>query len=74
MTVINLYNYAREDGGITISPIKPKNTECVLEYRLIADEGMILIKENIETFCIDVTTPEGWTEKPAPQEELNDEH
>lgn len=55
MKVRNLYRYKREDGGVTISPIKPVNTEYSEGwYRLIADEGK-LITDGVYTYsCIDV--------------------
>ena len=71
MTIINLYRYERDDGGATVSPVKPEDKEYTIEYRLIADEGMILVKDDIKTPCIDVVDPEGWTEEidPGPEPE-----
>ena len=61
MQKIILYKYVRDDGGVTVSPIKP---EC--EYtemtRLVADEGKLLSNGVIETSCADVETVEGWYE------------
>jgi hypothetical protein len=69
MQIINLYKYTREDGGTTVSPIKP-NCEYTEMYRLIADEGKVLVKGEIETTCADVESVEGWTEidDPNPSE------
>jgi hypothetical protein len=68
MQVITLYKYVRDDGGVTVSPIKP---EC--EYtemnRIIADEGKMLTNGSIETYCTDVESVEGWVEIDAPEEE-----
>ena len=38
MEIVNLYKYIRDDGGATVSPVKP-NAEYVEMFRLIADEG-----------------------------------
>lgn len=63
MQIIPLYRYARPDGGITVSPIKP---EGVYEdaFRLVADEGYILVNGDRNAVCIDVDSVEGWTEIP----------
>jgi hypothetical protein len=61
MQKIKLYKYIREDGGVTVSPIKP-NCEYTEMYRLIADEGKVLVNGEIETTCADVDSAEGWTE------------
>lgn len=61
MEIINLYKYTREDGGTTVSPVKP-NIEYTEMFRLIADEGKELINGDVRTPCIDVEHIEGWTE------------
>jgi hypothetical protein len=61
MQTINLYKYIREDGGTTISPVKP-DCEYTEMYRLVADEGKILVNGDILTYCTDVENPEGWSE------------
>lgn len=61
MKVKTLYKYTREDGGVTVSPEKP-NCEYTELYRLIADEGMELVKDDIHTYCIDTDNIEGWEE------------
>ena len=68
MTTKTLYKYKREDGGITVSPIKP-DCECEQLLRLIADEGKILTEGDTFAYCIDVDTAEGWTEVDAPKME-----
>lgn len=65
MQIVNLYKYIRNDGGTTISPIKP-NTEYTEMFRLIADEGKELMNGDIRTSCIDVESTEGWSEIDAP--------
>lgn len=61
MEKITLYRYEREGGGITVSPEKP-NCEYTELYRLIADEGMELVKDDVHTCCIDTDNAEGWEE------------
>ena len=65
MQIVNLYKYIRDDGGTTISPVKP-NTEYTEMFRLIADEGKELVNGDIRTSCIDVESTEGWSEIDAP--------
>lgn len=65
MQIINLYKYIRDDGGITVSPVKP-NIEYTEMFRLIADEGKELMNGDIRTSCIDVESIEGWSEIDAP--------
>lgn len=67
MKIITLYRYAREDGGITVSPIKP-DAEYTELVRLVADEGKSLTKDG-ETFygVIDQETAEGWYEVDTPE-------
>lgn len=65
MQIVNLYKYIRDDGGVTVSPIKP-NTEYTEMFRLIANEGKELMNGDIRTPCIDVETTEGWSEIDAP--------
>ena len=61
MEVKTLYKYNRENGGVTVSPEKPDG-EYTEMYRLIADEGMELVKGDIRTMCIDTDTTDGWEE------------
>lgn len=63
MTKIPLYQYTREDGGITVSPEKP-DKEYIPMVRLLADEGKILTNgKGIYSECIDVDTDYGWYEE-----------
>ena len=69
MQTITLYKYKRENGGITVSPVKP-NCEYTEMFRLVADEGKALTKDGEDlTICIDVESAEGWYEVDAPEEE-----
>lgn len=61
MQVVNLYKYIRDDGGVTVSPVKP-DIEYTEMFRLIADENKELVNGDARAFCIDVETTEGWTE------------
>lgn len=61
MQKITLYKYTRADGGITVSPIKP-DTEYTEMFRLVADEGKVLVNGDITTICTDVVSTEGWEE------------
>lgn len=69
MEIKTLYKYKREDGGTTVSPIKP-NCEYTELYRLIAAEGMELVKDDIHTCCVDTDNIEGWEEVELPEEEI----
>ena len=69
MQTITLYKYIREDGGVTVSPIKP-NSAYTEMYRLIADEGKVLTQDGINlAACIDTNTTEGWYEIDEPKDE-----
>lgn len=70
MQIITLYRYQRPDGGVTVSPAMPDGVEYTVKYRLIADDGKMLINGNIETICIDVDGTDGWSEIDAPEEEV----
>jgi hypothetical protein len=63
-----LYRYKREDGGITVSPIKP-DCEYTELHRLIADEGKVLTDGVTVTSCIDVDDAEGWAEIDEPEQD-----
>jgi hypothetical protein len=68
MQIIPLYEFEREDGGITVSPNKPE-CEYTEMYRLVADEGKLLANGVERTPCRDVESAEGWDEIDAPEEE-----
>ena len=61
MQIIKLYRYNRPDGGVTTSPVKP-DCDYTEKFRLIADEGMELVKGDIRTTCIDTDDADGWVE------------
>lgn len=62
MEIKTLYKYTRPDGGITVSPVKPKG-EYEENFRLIADEGMALTQDNVNYYgCVDVDSTDGWRE------------
>lgn len=70
MVVKTLYKYQREGGGVTVSPIKP-DCEYSEKYRLIADEGKLLVKDGHEpTPCIDTDDVDGWYEIEAESEKV----
>lgn len=68
MQTITLYRYTRPDGGVTNATIKPEGAYTV-RYRLIADEGMVLTNGTTTAACVDVDSPEGWTEIADPGEQ-----
>lgn len=68
MQIITLYKYERADGGITVSPTKPKG-EYTEMYRLVADEGKVLTDGETMTSCTDTTEVDKWQEVDAPEEE-----
>ena len=62
MQVMTIYKYIRENGGTTVSPIKP-NCEYAEMVRIIADEGKMLTQDGENfTACIDTDTVDGWYE------------
>ena len=62
MQIVTLYRYNRENGGVTVSPVKP-DTEYTEMVRLVADEGNVLTQDGENfTSCIDTDTAEGWYE------------
>ena len=68
MQTIKLYKYTRDNGGVTVSPVKPDcdYVECV---RLVSDEGMALTKDGVNlTSCVDTDSTDGWYEVEAKEE------
>lgn len=62
MKNITLYKFQRKDGGTTVSPHKP-NCEYTTSNRLVADEGMMLTKDNEHFYSvIDTDDIDGWRE------------
>lgn len=69
MQTITLYKYTREDGGVTVSPVKPEG-EYTEKYRLVADDGKMLTRDGVDLYaCVDVESVDGWYEVDAPEEE-----
>ena len=73
MQNVTLYKYTREDGGITVSPVKPEDTGYTTLSRLIADEGKELVKHpgsdgETRTICVDTDTPDEWIEEDTIEE------
>ena len=63
MQTITLYKYARSGGGVDVSPIKPETGEYETMYRLIVDDGNVLVNNSgDECTCIDTENPEEWQE------------
>lgn len=69
MQMITLYRYARPDGGVSTSPVKPDAADYTIKYRLIAEDGKALTDGATVTGCVDVESPDGWTEIDAPEDE-----
>ena len=75
MKIIPLYKYQRDDGGITISPIKPEGLDFEPMFRLVADEWKLLSKAGYtDTTCIDTDTTDGWYEVESHVERLEIEN
>lgn len=69
MEIKELYKYTREDGGTTVSPIKPE-CEYTLMYRVVAKDGYEVTLNSIDTYCcIDTVEKDGWYEVPAKEVE-----
>lgn len=68
MRTITLYRFERENGKTTISPDYPQDKPFTILYRLIADEGMELVKGDLIVPCIDTTDTSGWTERVVEEE------
>lgn len=63
MQIKTLYRYERKPDCVTVSTEKPLDVEYTETCRLIADEGKILFKDDVETFCVDADIVDGWEEK-----------
>lgn len=63
MKIIDLYRY-EENGAVIITPNKRNETDTPSRYRLIADEGAVLVNGDTETEVVDVMPDEVdlWTE------------
>lgn len=54
MNKINLYCYKEEDGSTTVTPVQRNENDVAVRYRLVADDGKILKKNDDLTFVVDV--------------------
>lgn len=61
MQIITVYRYIRNDGGTTVSTVKPE-VECEELYRVVADEGFVLTDGVKYTYCIDTAELFMWNE------------
>ena len=73
MKKVTLYRYTREDGGVTVTPNRPKTAGYTIKHRLIADEGMTLTNREIVESCIDGDSVDGWSEISDEMEEVVEE-
>lgn len=79
MQIIPMYRYARPDGGVSVSPVKP-DTEYAASYRIVADEGKAVTMDGVKTYsCVDTDTLDGWyevefidIEEPVDSDEVKD--
>lgn len=63
MQVITLYVFNREDGGVTVSPVKPETNDYTESARIVAEEGKLLTKDNINFYpCLDTDDLDSWYE------------
>ena len=74
MQIIPLYKYIREDGGVTVSPVKPEGVEYTAMFRIVADEGEAITNGEIVTSCIDADSADGWTAIPAEDESSDEQY
>lgn len=73
MQIMTLYKTVRDDGGVTVSPNKPKDEEYTTLLRLIADEGKLLTQNGTDTCpCVDTDTTDGWYEVYEPEEKMEE--
>lgn len=59
MQKITLYRVINADGSVTVTPKEPEQYESTL-YRLVADEGMELVKGDERTIAVDTDSTDGW--------------
>lgn len=71
MQTIQLYNFIRPDGGMTVTPVRPSEAGFRTDYvRLVADDGKAITDGEIVACCIDVRADDadGWTDCDGPEE------
>lgn len=64
MQKITLYRVVNADGSVTVTPKEPKQYDSTL-YRLVADEGMELVKGDERTIAVDTDSTDEWEEVEA---------
>lgn len=62
MQKIILYRTIKENGVVSVSPIKPDAYDSI-SYRLVADDGKELVNGDIRVCCIDTDDLEQWIEE-----------
>ena len=62
MQKIILYRTIKENGVVSVSPIKSYTYDSIL-YRLVADDGKELVNGDIRVCCIDTDDLEQWVEE-----------
>lgn len=62
MQEIVLYRTIKNNGVVSVSPIKPDKYNSTL-YRLIADNGKELVNRDIRTCCVDTDNSKQWKEE-----------
>lgn len=64
MKPINLYRYEEENGVVVITPNAKAANDVAYKVRLVAEEGYILIKDDIKTPVVDTdfTDVDYWKE------------
>lgn len=72
MQKITLYRVKNADGSVTVTPKEPEQYESTL-YRLVADEGMELVKGEEKTIAVDTDSTEGWEEVEAEIDEKTEQ-
>ena len=72
MQKITLYRVKNADGSVTVTPKEPEQYESTL-YRLVADEGMELVKGEERTIAVDTDSAEGWEEVEAEIDEKTEQ-
>lgn len=68
MQIKILYVIYNSDGTTTVTPNETSKYDRTT-YRLIADEGMELVKDEIRAPVIDTDDIDGWTEEVAQETE-----
>lgn len=66
MIIKNLYRYTRDDGSTAVSlnpPTDGREFETAPPWRLIADDGKILVSGLNRTYCVDTNEKDLWHEE-----------